>query len=106
MSAVLFTALFGWHTEYAVANAADPVSLAYSASSDAVPPDAAAGDETPAPAKLVQDCAVHCDQHGRAMPVQLRVQMVAFPSTESPTSLRDAGIDLGLIFGLLEPPRA
>ncbi len=107
VSALLYSALFGsWHADYARANAVEPAALAYSAASDTAPLEAAAGDETPAPAKQMQDCAVHCDQHGRAMPAQLKVLIADLPSAECLLPLRDAGIDLGLIFGLLEPPKA
>jgi hypothetical protein len=104
MSALLFTALFGsWHAEIAAANATQFVAVAVQ--SDATMSDVDAGDEIPAPVKLALDCAFHCDQHGRAMPPQLRVEIAGFPPVEPVLSLRDAGTDLGLIYGLLEPPK-
>jgi hypothetical protein len=62
--------------------------------------------EVPAPLKAVdQDCAFHCDQHGRGLPSVAAVGAEALPRAPKLLTLHDSASDLAQPDGLIEPPR-
>jgi len=98
--AVLFCAILAvWHFDHAaVAEDALP--------SAAITAAVNADSDVPAPLKAVdQDCAFHCDQHGRSLPSFATVEVVAHPGAPKLLVLRDSASDLAQPDGLIEPPR-
>lgn len=98
--AVLFCAVLAvWHFDHEfTAEATLPSALITAA----VNADA----EVPAPLKAVdQDCAFHCDQHGRSLPSAAAPEAEALPGAPKLLVLRDSASDLAQPDGLIEPPR-
>lgn len=98
--AVLFCAVLAiWHFDH-VATAEDALPSAVIAAA------ASADADAPAPLKVVdQDCAFHCDQHGRSLPSFATVEVVAHPGAPKLLVLWDSASDLAQPDGLIEPPR-
>lgn len=99
--AVLFCAVLAvWHFdhEYTAEAASPPTVITVAAEAD---------PEVPAPLKAVdQDCAFHCDQHGRSLPSATALEAEALPGAPKLLVLRDSASDLAQPDGLIEPPRA
>lgn len=98
--AVLFCAVLAvWHFDHAETAEAPLLSAFVASAMDAN------GDPSPPLKAADQDCAFHCDQHGRSLPSVAAIGVEALPGAPKLLALRDSASDLARPDGLIEPPR-
>lgn len=107
--ALLFSGLVAaWHFEAPLADlgSANP-TLSAGIGVDVLETVTAEGTKPATPVnKADQDCAFHCDQHGRGLPPVAVMAANSLPSPPRLLNLRDAPKAATQPDGLLEPPRA
>lgn len=102
--AVLFaTVVTSWHIEHPASGAGFEAQIAVSLSIDAGTPEA---DHSAPVGKAGQDCAFHCDQHSRSLPVIAMDSADVLPKALKLLAQRDDMAAVAQPDGLLEPPKA
>lgn len=103
---MLFTATAGaWHLEHPIMAAGlnDQTTVSAFLGYDALQVDV---EKSKPGAKGNQDCASHCEQHGRSLPHTVASLDKSMPTAPKLLVLRDNGFAVAWPDGLLEPPKA
>ena len=95
-----------WHLEHPtqVTGVNDLTSVSAFLSGDN--PSQADTEESQPGANGSQDCAFHCEQHGRGLPHPVASQDQSLYTAPKLLALRDNGMPVAHPEGLLEPPKA
>lgn len=105
--AMLLTATVGaWHLEHRVAVPGmndQSVMSAFLSGESAAQADI---EKSKPGANGSQDCASHCEQHGRGLPHSVASLERSMPTAPKLLALRDSGFAAAQPDGLLEPPKA
>lgn len=106
LALLISAAMAGWHVEYPVQVAGIQDQTAVSAFRSGESASQADIEKSKPGAIGSQDCASHCELHGRGMPHSVASLNHIMPTALKLLALRDSGFAVAQPDGLLEPPKA
>jgi hypothetical protein len=106
LALLISVAMGGWHVEYPVQVAGIQDQTTVSAFQSGESASQADTEKSKPGANGSQDCASHCEQHGRGLPHTVASLNHSMPTAPKLLALNDNGLAVAQPDGLLEPPKA